>query len=37
MSGTAEIYDAVLDPGKLDLLGAWVRHQEWFDGDPDGL
>ncbi|MBB1019456.1 hypothetical protein G6023_14410 [Dietzia sp. DQ11-71] len=37
MSGTAEIYDAVLDPGKLDLLRAWVRHQEWFDGDPEGL
>ncbi|GAA3517093.1 CG0192-related protein [Dietzia aurantiaca] len=37
MSGTAEIYDAVLDPGKLDLLRSWVRHQSWFDGDPERL
>lgn len=37
MSGTAEIYDAVLEPGKLELLRAWVRHQDWFDGDPEGL
>ncbi|KAA0918221.1 hypothetical protein [Dietzia sp. ANT_WB102] len=37
MSGTAEIYDAVLDPGKLELLRAWVRHQDWFDGDPEVL
>lgn len=34
MSGTAEIYDAVLSPGKLELLRAWIRHQSWFDGDP---
>ena len=31
------IYDAVLDPGKLDLLRAWVRRQDWFDGDPESL
>lgn len=37
MSGTAEIYDAVLDPGKLELLRAWVRNQSWFDGDPERL
>lgn len=37
MSGTAEIYDAVLDPGKLDLLRGWVRRQDWFDGDPESL
>ena len=37
MSGTAEIYDAVLDPGKLDLLRGWVRRQDWFDGDPERL
>lgn len=37
MSGTAEIYDAVLDPGKLDLLRSWVCHQSWFDGDPERL
>lgn len=37
MSGTAEIYDAVLNPGKLELLRAWVRHQDWFDGDPEVL
>lgn len=37
MSGTAEIYDAVLDPGKLDLLRSWVRHQSWFDGKPERL
>ena len=37
MSGTAEIYDAVLDPGKLDLLRAWVHEQDWFEGDPAGL
>ncbi|MDX2357645.1 maltokinase N-terminal cap-like domain-containing protein [Dietzia sp. PP-33] len=35
MSGTAEIYDAVLTPGKLDLLRAWIRRQSWFDGDPE--
>lgn len=33
MSGTAEIYDAVLTPGKMDLLRAWVPRQTWFDGD----
>lgn len=37
MSGTAEIYDAVLNPGKLDLLRAWVRDQPWFEGDPERL
>lgn len=37
MSGTAEIYDAVLTPGKIDLLRAWIREQSWFDGDPDRL
>ncbi|MFN3339156.1 MAG: maltokinase N-terminal cap-like domain-containing protein [Dietzia sp.] len=37
MSGTAEIYDAVLNPGKIDLLRAWIRHQSWFDGDPARL
>lgn len=37
MSGTAEIYDAVLDPGKLDLLRGWVRGQDWFDGEADRL
>lgn len=37
MSGTAEIYDAVLEPGKLELLRAWVRHQDWFDGDHESL
>lgn len=37
MSGTAEIYDAVLDPGKLDLLRSWVANQSWFDGDPERL
>ncbi|EYT64699.1 hypothetical protein H483_0103485 [Dietzia sp. UCD-THP] len=34
MSGTAEIYDAVLRPGKLELLRGWIAHQPWFDGDP---
>lgn len=37
MSGTAEIHDAVLTPGKLDLLRVWIRHQSWFDGDPDQM
>lgn len=37
MSGTAEIYDAALDPGKLDLLRSWVANQSWFDGDPERL
>lgn len=37
MSGTAEIYDAVLNPGKLELLRSWVRHQSWFDGDVERL
>ncbi|MET3860659.1 hypothetical protein ABIE38_001581 [Dietzia sp. 2505] len=37
MSGTAEIYDAVLSPGKLELLRSWIRHQSWFDGDPAQL
>ncbi len=37
MSGTAEIYDAVLDPGKIDLLRSWVRHQSWFNGDAERL
>lgn len=37
MSGTAEIYDAVLNPGKLELLRSWVRTQSWFDGDPERL
>lgn len=37
MSGTAEIYDAVLTPGKIDLLRSWVRNQSWFDGDADQL
>lgn len=37
MSGTAEIHDAVLTPGKMDLLRAWITHQSWFDGDPDRL
>lgn len=37
MSGTAEIFDAVLDPGKIDLLRAWVRDQSWFNGNPEKL
>ncbi len=37
MTGTAEIYDAVLDPGKLDLLRSWVRTQSWFDGNAEQL
>lgn len=37
MSGTAKIYDAVLTPGKTDLLRAWIREQSWFDGDADRL
>ena len=37
MSGTAEIYDAVLDPGKIELLRAWVRDQSWFTGSPERL
>lgn len=37
MTGTAEIYDAVLKPGKTDLLRAWVRKQPWFDGEADRL
>lgn len=37
MSGTAEIYDAVLTPGKMDLLRAWVAGQPWFDGDEAAL
>lgn len=37
MSGTAEIYDAVLEPGKMDLLRAWVHRQPWFDGAPESL
>src|SRR5699024_10120584 len=36
-SGTAEIYDAVLTPGKMDLLRAWVAGQPWFDGDEAAL
>lgn len=37
MSGTAEIYDAVLRPGKLELLRGWIAHQPWFDGEPELL
>ena len=37
MSGTAEIYDAVLTPGKLDLLRPWVGEQSWFDGAVESL
>ena len=37
MSGTAEIYDAVLNPGKIDLLRAWLGDQSWFDGDPESV
>lgn len=37
MSGLAEIYDATLTPGKMDLLQAWVPGQPWFDGDADAL
>ncbi len=38
MSGTAHVHPgAQLTPGKLDLLGAWLPDQEWFDGDPSHL
>ncbi len=37
MSGLAEIYDATLTPGKMDLLRAWVTDRPWFDGDASGL
>lgn len=37
MSGTAEIYDAVLTPGKMELLRAWVPRQSWFEGDAAAL
>ena len=37
MTGLAEIYDATLTPGKLDLLRTWVPDQPWFDGDADAL
>lgn len=37
MSGTAEIYDAHLEPGKLETLTPWVVDQDWFEGDPEAL
>ena len=37
MSGTAEIHDAHLEPGKLATLTPWVVDQEWFEGDPEAL
>lgn len=33
----AIIYDAVLNPTKLDLLARWLPSQPWFDGDPAEL
>jgi hypothetical protein len=39
MSGTAEVNpDAILTPGKLELLATWMPHQAWFEGgDAAGL
>ncbi|MFT4109948.1 CG0192-related protein [Propionicimonas sp.] len=37
MSGTAEIHEATLTPGKLELLAAWLPAQEWFLGDSDDV
>ncbi|MEA4944705.1 MAG: hypothetical protein VB080_09760 [Propionicimonas sp.] len=37
MSGTAEIHDATLTPGKLELLAGWIGAQPWFAGDPADL
>lgn len=37
MSGLAEIYDATLTPGKMDLLRSWLPGQPWFDGDVASL
>ena len=37
MSGTAEIHEATLTPGKIDLLRDWIARQEWFAGDPADL
>ena len=30
----AEIHDAVLTPGKMDLLGLWLPTQSWFGSEP---
>lgn len=37
MSGLAQIYDATLSPGKIDLLREWIVDQPWFDGDAAAL
>lgn len=37
MSGTAEIMDATLTPGKLELLAGWLPRQSWFAGSVDDL
>ena len=37
MSGIADIYDAVINPGKLELLSTWLRDQDWFTGEADEL
>lgn len=38
MSGTAEVHpDAILTPGKLELLAAWLPRQSWFAGDAADL
>lgn len=37
MSGTAEIMDATLTPGKIDLLAGWLPRQSWFAGDAGDL
>lgn len=30
----AEIHNAVLTPGKMELLGAWLPRQSWFGSEP---
>ncbi|HRA77098.1 MAG TPA: 1,4-alpha-glucan branching protein [Propionicimonas sp.] len=38
MSGIAEIHtDATLQPGKLELLAAWLPGQSWFEGTAGDL
>ena len=33
---TAEIHNATLTPGKLELLAEWLPSQDWFTGDAGG-
>lgn len=37
MSGTAKIYEAELNPGKIELLAQWLPSQSWFTGDASDL